>query len=292
MKKKDSIAKAENELLSFQQQLNENLAKNEESSSTSLPELFSETDKKVQPEKSNDNNNNNTSTEKKQLYENELLKILDSEEIKNRTDSINKLNIGNKKIFNSYFKYIYYDIPSCPDFIENLNIQHSYDYDDGSESSSNNNLCDYNYNSDTNNIKNCIFSLYKWNYLFLKIMKFIEERENYTKKVADQYKSQVEHIELLKDVINQRSINESTQSIIHKFIQEKQKMKNEMRRKSIIGTEDKNIELYNEINYIERKETETQTKYVKYAEKSVETQRVQNIKKNNNNNKKMKKIKK
>jgi len=82
MKKKDSIAKAENELLSFQQQLNENLAKNEESSSTSLPELFSETDKKVQPEKSNDNNNNNTSTEKKQLYENELLKILDSEEIK------------------------------------------------------------------------------------------------------------------------------------------------------------------------------------------------------------------
>jgi len=57
-----------------------------------------------------------------------------------------------KKKFN-----IDFETPKCPDYIEELIII-------GSDSNSEHGV------SDTNNIRNCLFSIYQWNYLFLKIM--------------------------------------------------------------------------------------------------------------------------
>ncbi|ORY57369.1 hypothetical protein LY90DRAFT_506523 [Neocallimastix californiae] len=128
------------------------------------------------------------------LGANNANQIIDTKEIKSKIDFINILNDNNLRIYamfysnisklkeitdincftsiSSYFSNwanilikffkqfsIEYDIPSCPDYIEKLKIHRNY----GSQSE---NIYDTDYNSDVNNIKNCIFSLYKWNSLF------------------------------------------------------------------------------------------------------------------------------
>ena len=52
----------------------------------------------------------------------------------------------------------------------------------------------------------------------------MEEREKQTKKIMEQYEAQVEHMQLLKEVINQKYGKDSAQSIIHKLILEKKKL--------------------------------------------------------------------
>jgi len=225
--------------------------------------------------------------------------MIDTNEIKANIDSISTLNISNIKIFTTYFANISklkeitsldyfasitsyfsnwsdifikffkqfsieYEIPSCPDYIENIKIH---------ETDKNENIYDIS-TSDANNIRNCMLSLYKWNYLFLRIMKFVEERENRTKKIVEHYKTQVEHIQLLKEVVNQKYGKDSSQSIIHKFIIEKKKFeKNIQDKKKNIYINIENEKLFDEKKLIVKKEAETQTRIVEYDDKAIETNR-------------------
>lgn len=72
--------------------------------------------------------------------------------------------MDNNYIYNKFS--IEYEVPSCPDYIEELEI-----HDTNINRSEN--IYDTNYISDVNNIRNCMFSLYEWNYLFLKVMVYI-----------------------------------------------------------------------------------------------------------------------
>jgi len=238
MKKKanPNTTAAKNELLRFEKLLTKNLASN---SGISMPNLhessnrsnsvifdeqpFSSTNLPVSGLKSKSstviNHSNNLSTNLDNDY------FIDTKQIKGNLSSFRLLGSNNLKLFTTYFtnlsktkeisntnvfvsissyfsnwaellrKFfiefnIEFEIPKCPEYIEKLIIL---------EDSVSDHIT-----SDTNNIRNCLFSIYKWNYLFLKIMKYMEDRENQTEKVLENYESQSEHVQLLKEVVNQK----------------------------------------------------------------------------------------
>ncbi len=51
----------------------------------------------------------------------------------------------------------------------------------------------------------------------------MEDRESQTEKILENYETQSEHVQLLKEVVNQKYGKDSAQSLIHKYLLEKKK---------------------------------------------------------------------
>ncbi|ORX60870.1 hypothetical protein BCR36DRAFT_2665 [Piromyces finnis] len=105
--------------------------------------------------------------------------------------------------------------------------------------------------------------------IILKI-KFVEERETYTKKIVEHYESQNEHLQLLKEIINQKYGKDSAQSLIREYLNEKKQLM-KIESEKILYSNLKNDELFDKKQYIEKRETETQTETKEYSDKSIET---------------------